>query len=234
MLSADRAMANQLLSAFSRPGLEELMPALEEVSLRSRQVLEIPGRPIANVYFLESGLVGVLAVSGRGRAVEVGMIGDEGMTGAAAVLGDDRSTNRTIVHCPGIAHRLPVASLERAMRDNAALRRRLLHFVHVFGICASQTALAVTCARLEERLARWILMCQDRLGTSEVRVTHELLAMLLGVRRPAVTLAMHGLEGNGLIRSTRKLISVIDREGLLKHANGSYGTGEAEYLRLLH
>ena len=175
-LSGDRAMTNRLLSAFSRPGLEELMPALEKVPLRSRQILESPGRPIANVYFLESGLVGVLAVSGRDRAVEIGMIGDEGMTGAAAVLGDDRSTNRTIVHCPGIALRLPVASLESAMRVNAALRRRLLHFVSVFSICASQTALSVTHARLEERLARWILMCQDRLGTSEVSVTHEHLA----------------------------------------------------------
>lgn len=226
-------MANRLLSVYSRPELKELLPALEEVPLRSRQVLESPGRPIAHVYFLESGLVGVLAVWDRDRAVEIAMIGDEGMTGAAAVLGDDRSPNRTIVHCPGIALRLPVASLERAMRDNTALRRRLLCFVHAFSACACQTALAVTCARLEERLARWILMCQDRLGTTEVRVTHELLAMLLGVRRPAVTLAMHSLEGDRLIRTTRKLISVVDREGLLKHANGSYGTGEAEYLRLL-
>ena len=234
MLSADRPMANRLLSVLGRADLEQLLPALEEVHLRSRQVLESPGRPIANVYFLESGLVSVLAVSGRDRAVEIGMIGDEGMTGAAAVLGDDRATNRTIVHCPGIALRLPVAALEGAMRDNAALRRRLLHFVHALGSCASQSALALACAKLDERLARWILMCLDRLGSSEVRVTHELLAMVLGVRRPAVTLAMHSLEENGLIRSTRKLISIVDRDGLLKQANGSYGTPEAEYLRLLH
>jgi CRP-like cAMP-binding protein len=109
----------------------------------------------------------------------------------------------------------------------------LLRYVHVFMMQASQTALANGRGRLSERLARWLLMWQDRLKTRHLTVTHEFLALLLGVRRQGVTLALHELEGQGLIRGTRNRITVVDREGLLGLANGFYGVPEVEYDRTI-
>jgi CRP-like cAMP-binding protein len=232
MLSPDHEIANRLLAKLGKPHLQRLLPLLEEVSLGRRQVLEVPGRPIASVYFIETGLVSVIASSRPDRCVLVGMIGPEGTTGHAAILDDDRSSNQTVVYGTVTALRLSVDDLKSEMHSSSGLRRSLLHFVHVFMAQASQTLLATACANLDERLARWILMSQDRFEIGDLSVTHENLALFLGVRRPAITLAVHFLEGRGLIKSTRSLISVVDREGLQKQANGSYGVAETEYARL--
>ncbi len=118
------------------------------------------------------------------------------------------------------------------MVANPGLRQRLLRFVHAFLSQASQTTLANGSAKLEERLARWILMSQDRLGGTNLGVTHGALAQLLAVRRPGVTLALHFLESKGLIKTTRSRIAVLDRDGLRRQADGSYGIPEAEHARL--
>jgi CRP-like cAMP-binding protein len=105
----------------------------------------------------------------------------------------------------------------------------LLRYVHAFMMQASQTALANGRARLTERLARWLLMWQDRLRTPHLTITHEFLALLLGVRRQGVTLALHEIEGRGFIKGTRNLVTVLDRKGLMILAGGFYGIPEAEY-----
>jgi CRP-like cAMP-binding protein len=223
---------NRLLAGMDSSDQDRLLPLLVEVSLPIKQVLEVPGKPIASIYFVQTALVSVLAISPRNRRVEVGMIGQEGVTGLAAILDDDRSANETVVQSAGRALRISAGELRHAMLSSLTLRSCLLRYVHVFMVQASQTALANGRAKLEERLARWILMSQDRFGGRDVGVTHEVLAEFLGVQRPGVTLALHFLEGKGLIRSTRSLISVLDRNGLRKQANGSYGVPEAEYARL--
>jgi CRP-like cAMP-binding protein len=106
-------------------------------------------------------------------------------------------------------------------------------YVQAFMSQTAQTALTNGRAKLEERLARWILMAHDRTDGDTLDLTHEFLALMLGVRRPGVTIAMHFLEGAGLIRSTRRAILIVDRDGLEQHADGSYGVPEAEYERLL-
>jgi CRP-like cAMP-binding protein len=231
LLSRSHTIRNRLVANLENSDREQLLPFLVEVSLTPRQVLEVPGRPIAYVYFVETGLLSVVAIS-RDRRIEVAMIGQEGMTGVAPLLDVDRSANETVVQAAGTALRVSTVDLQRAMLSSAPLHRCFLRYVHIFLAQASQTSLANGCAKLEERLARWILMSQDRFPGSDLAVTHDLVALMLGVQRPGITLAMHFLEGKRLIKCTRNLISVIDRDGLHKQANGSYGVPEAEYARL--
>lgn len=232
MLPSGHSMRNGLLMAMASSDLQLLLPSLDEVPLALRQVLEVAGSPIAHVYFIQSGLVSVLATSGRNRCIEFGMIGPEGMTGFSAILDDDRSANQIVVQVAGTALRMSSIDLKYAMLSSATLRSCLLRFVQAFIAQTSQTVLATGCAKLEERLARWILMAQDRFGGGDIGITHDAMALCLGVRRPGITLALHVLEGERVIRSRRGRIYVVDRDGLRKHANASYGVPEATYVRL--
>ena len=161
------------------------------------------------------------------------MVGYEGMTGLCIVLGDDRSANETVVQSAGSAMRLSTEALRELMKASRSLTTTLLRYVNVFMVQGSQTALANGRGRLDERLARWLLMWHDRVLADELIITHEFLALLLGVRRQGVTVALHELEGKGLIRSTRSHVRVLDRDGLQKAANGFYGIPEAEYDRAI-
>lgn len=232
MLPPGYGIKNHLLTAMDKSDLSQLLPSLCEVPLAVEQVLETPGKPIADIYFIESGLVSVVATSSRDRRCAIAMIGREGMTGVPAILGDHQWANKTIVQSAGGALAISTKDLESAMLASPSLRHCLLRFVHAFLAQTSQTTLASSCAKLEERLARWILMSHDRLGRTDLDVTHGALAQLLAVRRPGVTLALHFLEGRGLIKTTRSRIVVLDRDGLRSQADGSYGIPEAEHARL--
>jgi CRP-like cAMP-binding protein len=119
------------------------------------------------------------------------------------------------------------------MGASRSLTANLLRYVHVFMVQNSQTALANGRGTLDERLARWLLMWHDRINRSELIVTHEFLALLLGVRRQGITVTLHELEGQGLIRAARNRVHILDRDGLRRAANGFYGIPEAEYDRLI-
>lgn len=230
-MSLDKNTRNRLLATLSNADQALLAPFLEAVELDSRQILEAPHGPISHVYFVESGLVSVVGTTTPDHRIEVGMVGNEGMTGLGVVLGDDRSANETLVQSPGSALRISAGALRKAMGQSPELSGILMRYVHVFMIQGSQTALANGRGRLEERLARWLLMWHDRIAHSELVITHEFLALLLGVRRPGVTVTLHSLEGKGLIRCTRNLVHILDRPGLRRAANGFYGVPEAEYER---
>jgi CRP-like cAMP-binding protein len=135
------------------------------------------------------------------------------------------------VQSPGTALRISTADLRRVMKASPALTALLLHYVRVFLVQTSQTALANGRGRIDERLARWLLMWDDRVLGADATITHDFLAVLLGVQRPGVTVALHVLEGKRLIRSTRSHVEVLDRAGLQCAANGYYGVSEAEYER---
>ena len=149
------------------------------------------------------------------------------MTGLPVVLGNDRSPNETFIQVEGTGSRIAADDLRRAMRKSDSLSRVLLNFVNAFLIQTSHTALSNGTASIEERLARWLLMAQDRLDGSEVPLTHEFLSLMLGVRRAGVTRALNQLSRKGLIRLLRGRIEIIDRAGLIRSANGSYGIPEA-------
>jgi CRP-like cAMP-binding protein len=141
--------------------------------------------------------------------------------------------NETMVQSAGAAMRLPGKSLRKMMAASESFTATLLRYVNVFMVQGSQTALANGRGRLDERLARWLLMWHDRVLEDDLLITHEFLALLLGVRRQGVTVALHDLEGKGLIRSARSHIRILDRDGLQEAANGFYGIPEAEYDRAI-
>ena len=227
------APRNRLLAVLPAADFAVLQPSLELIDLEARQILETPHTPIAHVHFVESGLVSIVGTTAPDHRIEVGMVGHEGMTGLGAVLGDDRSANEALVQSNGSAWRITAPALRKAMAESPALASLLLRYAHVFFCQASQTAVANGRGRLDERLARWLLMWHDRLHDDNLTITHEFLALLLGVRRQGVTVALHDLEGRALIKSTRSLVRILDRKGLQLAANGFYGIPEAEYDRAI-
>lgn len=223
---------NRLLRALSPADLGLLSPRLERVQLSLRQSLETAHQPIDLVYFLESGLGSVVARKEGGATVEVGLFGRDGMTGTSLALGDTESPFDCFTQMDGSAMRISADDLRKAMSQSAAVTDLLMHYARSLGIQTTYTALANGQIKLEERLARWILMVDDRVDHNSFFVTHEFLAMMLGVHRPGVTVALQILESQNLIKSQRGEIFVKDREGLIGLTKGTYGPAEEEYERL--
>jgi CRP-like cAMP-binding protein len=224
---------NHLLERLPDTEWENLAPKLQHVQLKHREPLEIANQIIENAYFPTRGFVSVVAKGLNGQQIEAGVIGREGLTGLAIVMSNHRSANDAFVQAAGEAYRIKAEDLREALAANEALRQTAQRFVQVFMTQVAHTALANGRAKIEERLARWLLMAQDRLDGDTLELTHELIALMLGVRRPGVTDAINDLEGKGLIRSSRGAIRIVDREGLIGVAAGGYGVPEAEYERLL-
>lgn len=224
---------NRLLSILPSADFDRLRPDFQRLSLGFRQVLERPNEPIEHVYFLEPGVGSIVAVTTGGDRLEVGIFGPEGMSGLAVVQGSDRSPHETFVQVPAEAIRIAASALTQAFDESPSLRRILLRYAQAFAIQVAYTALANGRYSIDERLARWLLMCHDRVDSDTFPITHDFLALMLGVRRAGVTTALQSLEGSGVIKSLRGRLEILDREQLIKLAGGSYGTPEAEYERLM-
>lgn len=231
-MASSTPFSNRLCVVMSEGDRALLAKSFEAVELTLRQNIERPNEAIKHVYFPESGFISVVAKSGS-RGVEAGLIGREGMTGHVILMGNHRSPNECYVQSAGKAQRMAVEDLRSAMAASASLRALLLRFAQTFMIQVTHTALANGRAKIEERLARWLLMAQDRLAPDDIKLTHEFLALMLGVRRPGVTDVVNELEGKGLIRAQRGNIKIVDREGLEETAGVIYGVPEAEYRRLI-
>jgi CRP-like cAMP-binding protein len=227
--------SNRLLRAMSDEDRELLRPLLEPVELERDKDIETPHELIRQVYFLESGIASTVGGNhgGNDQPIEVGLIGREGVTGVSLILGDDRSPYSMYMQAAGSGHRIEAEDFRTAIAASSTLHALLLKFVQVFVTQITQTAVANGRSKIEERLARWLLMADDRLDTPELPLTHEFLSVMLGVRRAGVTDAVHALTQRGLIKAERGNISIIDREGLIEHANGCYGMPEREYRRLI-
>lgn len=224
---------NHLLAVLVPDDLSRLRPHLEPAALSLGKAATEPGRPVAHVLFPEAGIVSLLAVaSDKRRRIEAGMVGREGMVGLAVVLGTGTELHETLVQADMQGWRLPSDALRRAMADSSALHGVLLRYVQAFMAQTAHTLLASTTRRLEERLARWLLMCRDRLDGDDLPLTQPFLSNMLGANRPGVTLAVRSLAAAGLVRHARGRITVLDRAGLEAAAGGSYGVPEAEYARL--
>ena len=231
--ASQNTMRNQLLTSLPPEAFGLLQPHLEPVTLGVCDTLNIPNEPTAFVYFPDEGVGSVMLGPDRTTGVEIGMIGREGFIGTSVVLGAEQSPHRAFIQVPGSGWRVAAPRLTEAMERSAPLRRILLRFAHVYMVQIASTAHANADYTVEERLARWLLMCHDRIDGDQLTLTHEFLALMLGVRRPWVTVATHVLEGEGMIRAKRGLITVLDREKLRNKANGAYGLAEAEYERLI-
>lgn len=224
---------NRLLSSLSTSDFDLLAPHLESVTLELRKILEKPNKRIEAVYFPETGFASVVAVQRSGKEVEVGLIGREGMTGLPIVLGNHRSPHSTYIQSPGKGQSIPAAQLRRATQTSVSLRDSLLKFVQAFGVQTTHTAICNAQSRIDVRLARWLLMAQDRIQAEILPLTHEFLSLMLAVRRPGVTEALKALRQRGLISYRRGEITINDRKGMERVAGEAYGTPESEYRRLI-
>ncbi|WP_164901774.1 Crp/Fnr family transcriptional regulator [Neorhizobium lilium] len=223
---------NTLLARLRQEELQVFASALERIELARGENLHEPFQPIGFVYFFESGLSSEIARNPQGKGIEVGCVGREGFSGLPLVLGVDRSPHHSFIQADAVAWRISATELHKAMEASPPLAKLLFRYIHVFMIQIASAALADGRYGVQQRLARWLLMSQDRLG-NELPLTHDFLGLMLGVRRPSVTDALHLLEGKHLIKAERGLITVRDRKGLEELAGDAYGVPEAEYRRLI-
>ena len=230
---ARAGLRNRLLQKIPLEDWDQIGPHLEPVTLKERQVIEVPGKPITHAYFLEIGVVSVVAVDAEDHRIEVGVIGYEGVTGVSLIMGDNRAQHSTYMQIGGSGHRIPQEIFCSTLAASESLRALFLKYAQGFMIQTAHTALANGRAKLEQRLARWLLMAHDRLTSDAVPLTHEFLAVMLGVRRAGVTVAIHGFERRGLVTTRRGQLTLVNRHGIEQIAGSFYGTPEAELRRLL-
>ncbi|MCO4318824.1 Crp/Fnr family transcriptional regulator [Phyllobacterium sp. 21LDTY02-6] len=227
------AVQNYLLRKLPIEAFHFLSPVMKIVDLPLKRVLVETNQPNSHVFFIEQGLASVVASTGDDESIEVGHVGYEGVSGAHIVLRADRTPNRTFMQVEGIGVSVPVVELEQMFERFNMARELFLKYVHTAELQLAHSALANARYNMQERLARWLLMCHDRLRVNDLALTHEFLALMLGVRRSGVTNEIHVLEGMHAIKATRGNIRIVDRSRLEEIAGGCYGVPEREYERLI-
>jgi CRP-like cAMP-binding protein len=185
------------------------------------------------VYFIEEGLVSVLAEVGDRDLIEVWIVGREGMVGTPAILGVMTSRHRRIVHLGGSALRLRCEDLAKVMDEVPSLRSRLLQYAYLVLLQTSQIGACNAKHQVEQRLARWILMAGDRCDAERLPLTQQTLSRMLGVRRATVTRCIASLERRGLIATTRGCVGIVARQELERAACPCYGIIRNQYAQLM-
>jgi CRP-like cAMP-binding protein len=205
---------NSLLAALPRATSRHLLAILKPVELVFGSVLYEPGQAIRQVFFPATSLVSLLTLADGHLALEVGLIGREGMVGIPLVLGHGKSPVRALVQGGGSALCMPAARFLREVRASLPLQRELYRYAHTLMVQIAQTAACNRFHVIETRLARWLLMTHDRLKLNRFHMTQEFLGHMLGVRRVGVTRAARALQNQKLISYSRGIIVVLDRRGL--------------------
>jgi CRP-like cAMP-binding protein len=224
-------VGNRVLAGISPKNFGRL-DQLEPVLLRFGQILYEAGGRIRHVYFPIDCLVSLLTAVDKRRTLEVGMVGNEGMTGMPFVLGMGVSGVRALVQGGGRALRMPAAPFRREFERNQPLREALFRYTYALMAQISQTAACNRFHEAEARLARWLLMTRERVGSDEFRLTHEFLAHMLGLRREGVTEAATALKRRELIDYRRGKIKILDAKGLKASACSCYQTIRTVYERI--
>jgi CRP-like cAMP-binding protein len=227
------AAENRLLAALTDRSREAFLASCDHVALRTAEVLCRSGEQIRYVYFpLDCCLLQMAGFDG-GERLEVGMVGDEGMLGVSLILGVNVWPQLALVQGSGTALRMGAALFRRHCRESLGLRQEMQRYAYVL---MSQLARSITCTHyhvVEARLARWLLMTRDRAHANQIRLTHEALSELLGVRRAGVTRAASSLRRRKLIRYTRGHITILDQHGLEAAACGCYAADKKTYSNAL-
>lgn len=213
---------NKLIELLPRIDRARLTKLCTPVHLSLSQVLGVAGEASSFVYFPTQGFISMIAHAPNFRGVEVGMIGDEGMVGSHIAMGASSSTLSALVNCEGEALSLPVKAFKDELARSSALTRAIHQYLSVLMEQLTQTAACLRFHLIQQRLARWLLMNQDRSHSDALYVTQEFLASVLGVRRVGVTAAAGELQRSGLIRYVRGELQVLDRAGLEKAACSCY------------
>lgn len=216
-------MRNKLLQSLPPDDLFRIHSLLEEVPLVRKRVLHHARLPIEHVYFVEEGLVSVIAADDAEKQIaQAWLIGCEGMAGIPVVLGAESSPHKRVVQVEGRALRMRTADLRQCFVEVASFRDVLLRYVHAVMVQVSQSAACNSQHSIQQRLCRWLLMAQDRLGRDDVPITHEAIARLLGVRRASVTEKLPELESIGVVAAERRHIRILDRPKLEALSCGCY------------
>jgi CRP-like cAMP-binding protein len=227
------AAVNRLLETLPESDRREMLAGCETVELAFADVLCAPMVPLSHVYFPTSSFIALTMAVDGSDSLEVGLVGNEGMFGIPLALGVDVSPESAVVLGAGSALRMDAAPFCRQLARSPALQRGIDRYVFVH---LSQLAQAAACTRfhvVEARLARWLLMTQDRTDADTIHLTHEFLATMLGVRRVGVTRAASSLQERGLIRYNRGNITILDRRGLEAASCGCYQADRESYERIL-
>ncbi|MEP6790116.1 MAG: Crp/Fnr family transcriptional regulator [Ramlibacter sp.] len=227
------AQKNHLIKLLPHKDRNRLLALCEPVDLALGQVLCEPGKPVRHVYFPTESFISLIAEIDGKPCLEVGLVGSEGMLGAQLALGVPTVPLHALVQGAGPALRVGVASFRKELAASAVLQRELNRYLYVL---MQQLATAASCLRfhkIEPRLARWLLMSQDRAHSASFHVTHEFLAYMLGVRRVGITVAATSLQQDGLIGYRRGEVKVLDRRGLEAAACSCYATDRQAYADLM-
>jgi CRP-like cAMP-binding protein len=205
---------NKILVALSDRESQRLVPHLEKVELRHGQVLYEMGGPVEYVYFPSNAMISLVMQMTNGAIIEVGLIGNDGMSGVPALMGKETSPERAIVQIPNGGLRLKFSVLKEEFKRGGELQHLVLAYARKFMRQVSQTAACNASHTTEERLSRWLLMCRDRINSDELKLTQEFISEMLGTRRATVSLAAMVLQTDGYIKYNRGHIKIIDRPGL--------------------
>jgi CRP-like cAMP-binding protein len=211
-----------------------LEPHFERVILSEGDLISPAGRSTDTLCFMEAGIASYAVISPSGHKTGIGMVGFEGLAGWHVLLGCEVSPHEIAVAVGGgTALRISTKRLIEVCKQCPSLDDLLMRFVQSFMIQLGQTAVSNLHDSVERRICRWLLMIHDRLASDEVDLSHAEIGIMLGVRRASVTDALHLLEGEGLIRSSRRRIIIRDRRRLRQAGGENYGMAEAEYVRLI-
>jgi len=228
-----KAVRNVILLSVPDHEYDLLRPNLELMALPHHFVMHQRGEKLDFAYFLNEGMASLVVASQDERSVEVGVVGREGMMGTPLAAGLNRAPYRAIMQIPGSGLRIHASVLETILPAAPNLQQRLSRYVLMQGLQMAQVAACNRLHELEQRMARWLLMCQDRVDSEVLTLTHDFLAQMLGSGRPSVTLACGMLERTGAIENLRGTIRVLNRKGLedaacecydvIQHFNGGLG-----------
>jgi CRP-like cAMP-binding protein len=218
-----KAIHNILLLLISDLEFTLLRPHLDFVDLPQGYILHEPGEKIEFAYFLNSGMTSLVVSTSEGRSCEIGIVGKEGMVGAPIAVGLRQAPYRALMQIAGYGLRIRADVLADLLPDSAKLKEQLLRYVFLQGFQVAQAAACNRLHEIEQRLARWLLMCQDRVDSEVLMLTHEFLANMLGTGRPTVTLATGVLQRAGLIENMRGTVRIINRKSLEAAACECYG-----------
>jgi CRP-like cAMP-binding protein len=225
--------ANRLLAMLPADSRDRLAPHLEPIELERGQVVHAVGAAIEHVYFIEQGLVSLVKTMSDGLVVEVGTIGVEGMVGLSSLVGIGRVLVDVVVQAPGAALRVRPGVLVEEMALSPRFRHLILCYGEALLVQFIQTAACNSLHSIEQRCCRWLLVAHDSARTGSIPLTHEFLAMLLGVQRAGVSVAASALQKAGVIEYRYGRVTIVDRHGLEARACECYGAIRAALDRLL-